>query len=64
MLVVAVGTLVGTIALYIIVPKGFLPQQDTGVIVAVTEGGAEHLHPAHGRRCRRGRRRSCGATRR
>ena len=27
----------GTILLYIAVPKGFLPQQDTGVLVAVTE---------------------------
>ncbi len=36
-LLVAVGTLAGTIALYVIVPKGFLPQQDTGVVVAVTE---------------------------
>ena len=37
MLLVGVGTLVGTIGLYIVVPKGFLPQQDTGVLVAVTE---------------------------
>jgi multidrug efflux pump len=36
-LIVAVATLLGTVALYIVVPKGFLPQQDTGVIVAVTE---------------------------
>ncbi len=36
-LLVGVGTLVGTIGLYIVVPKGFLPQQDTGVLVAVTE---------------------------
>jgi len=36
-LVVAVATLVGTIGLYIVIPKGFLPQQDTGVIIAVTE---------------------------
>ena len=36
-LLVAVGTLFGTIALYVVTPKGFLPQQDTGVIVAVTE---------------------------
>ena len=36
-LLVAVGTLVGTVALYVAIPKGFLPQQDTGVIVAVTE---------------------------
>jgi len=39
MLLVAAGTLVGTIGLYVIVPKGFLPQQDTGLIVAVTEAG-------------------------
>ena len=38
MLVIAVGTLVGTGFLYVIVPKGFLPLQDTGVIVAATEG--------------------------
>jgi multidrug efflux pump len=36
-LIVAVMTLFGTVALYIVIPKGFLPQQDTGVIVAVTE---------------------------
>jgi multidrug efflux pump len=36
-LLVAVATLAGTIALYIVIPKGFLPQQDTGVIIAVTE---------------------------
>src|SRR6202035_2707869 len=31
------ATLAGTIWLYVIVPKGFLPQQDTGVVLAVTE---------------------------
>ena len=36
-LLIAVLTLAGTIALYVVIPKGFLPQQDTGVIVAVTE---------------------------
>ncbi len=30
-------TLAGTIALYVVVPKGFLPIQDTGLIVATTE---------------------------
>ena len=34
-------TLVATVWLYIIVPKGFLPPQDTGLIVAVTEAGTE-----------------------
>ena len=37
MLAVTFATLIGTIGLYVIVPKGFLPQQDAGVIVAVTE---------------------------
>jgi multidrug efflux pump len=36
-LLVGAATLVGTIGLYAVVPKGFLPQQDTGVLVAVTE---------------------------
>jgi multidrug efflux pump len=36
-LLVAAATLAGTIALYVVVPKGFLPQQDTGVITVVTE---------------------------
>ena len=36
-LLVTVGTLVGTILLYIYVPKGFFPVQDTGVILGVSE---------------------------
>jgi multidrug efflux pump len=35
---IAVATLLGTVALYVVIPKGFLPLQDTGLIVAVTEG--------------------------
>src|SRR6184192_2316080 len=34
-------TLAATIFLYVIVPKGFLPLQDTGLITAVTEAGPE-----------------------
>ena len=41
-LVVAILTLVATILLYIVVPKGLLPQQDTGVIVGVTDA-AENI---------------------
>jgi multidrug efflux pump len=37
-LVVTVATLVLTLALYVIVPKGFFPVQDTGVILGVSEG--------------------------
>jgi multidrug efflux pump len=36
-LLISAATLLGTVALYVMVPKGFLPQQDTGSIVAVTE---------------------------
>jgi multidrug efflux pump len=36
-LVVTIGTLVGTILLYIYVPKGFFPVQDTGVLLGVSD---------------------------
>ncbi len=36
-LLVAVSTLVLTVVLYIIVPKGFFPVQDTGVILGISE---------------------------
>jgi multidrug efflux pump len=36
-LVVAVATLVLTVVLYVVVPKGFFPVQDTGVIMGVSE---------------------------
>jgi len=36
-LLVAVGTLVITVLLYIYVPKGFFPVQDTGVILGISE---------------------------
>ena len=36
-LVVAVATLAATILLYVIVPKGFFPVQDTGVIQGISE---------------------------
>jgi multidrug efflux pump len=36
-LLVTIATLVGTILLYVYVPKGFFPVQDTGVILGVSE---------------------------
>jgi len=36
-LIVAVGTVVLTVVLYILIPKGFFPIQDNGLIQAVTE---------------------------
>ena len=41
-LIIAFATLVATILLYIVIPKGLLPQQDTGVIVGVTDA-AENI---------------------
>jgi len=36
-LAVAIGTLILTILLYVFIPKGFFPVQDTGLIQAITE---------------------------
>jgi multidrug efflux pump len=46
MLGLAVLTLGGTILLYVVIPKGFLPQQDTGAIVATTEAAQNISIPA------------------
>jgi multidrug efflux pump len=43
---IAMLTLAGTIVLYLIIPKGFLPQQDTGAIVATTEAAESISVPA------------------
>jgi multidrug efflux pump len=40
-LLVTLATLIATIWLYIVIPKGFLPLQDTGLIFAVMEGGQD-----------------------
>jgi len=49
-LIVTVATLVGTIFLYIYVPKGFFPVQDTGVILGVSEGAQSVSFDAMARR--------------
>jgi len=36
-LLVTIATLVGTLVLFVIVPKGFFPVQDTGVILGISE---------------------------
>jgi len=38
MLLVTIATIVGTIVLYVIVPKGFFPTEDTGYVLGITEG--------------------------
>ncbi len=40
-LAVFLGTLGCTIYLYVIIPKGFFPPQDTGVVIGVTEGAQD-----------------------
>jgi HAE1 family hydrophobic/amphiphilic exporter-1 len=37
-ILVMIGTLVGTVWLYIVIPKGFFPIEDTGFLNVVTEG--------------------------
>src|SRR5260221_805945 len=41
MLVVTLATLGGTAALYIVVPKGFFPQEDTGFLFGTTEAATD-----------------------
>ena len=46
---VTLATLVGTVWLYIIIPKGFFPTEDTGFMLGTTEGRYRHLVRGHGR---------------
>jgi HAE1 family hydrophobic/amphiphilic exporter-1 len=41
MILVMMGTLVGTVWLYIVIPKGFFPIEDTGFINVVAEGPSD-----------------------
>jgi hydrophobe/amphiphile efflux-1 (HAE1) family protein len=43
-LLVMIFTVVLTLALFVIIPKGFFPQQDTGMIVGISEG-AQDISP-------------------
>ncbi len=45
-LVVAVATLALTIALYVVIPKGFFPVQDTGVILGISEAAQTVSFPS------------------
>ena len=37
MLMVTIATIAGTIALYVVVPKGFFPAEDTGYVIGITD---------------------------
>ena len=41
MLAVTLLTLAGTVTLYIVVPKGFFPQEDTGFLTGITEAATD-----------------------
>ncbi len=45
-LLVAAATLVGTALLYVYVPKGFFPVQDTGLLAGITEASPNISYPA------------------
>ncbi len=45
-LLVAVGTLALTFVLYVVIPKGFFPVQDTGVILGISEAPESVSFPA------------------
>ena len=45
-LLVALGTLIVTVFLYVIVPKGFFPVQDTGIIQGISEAPQSISFPA------------------
>jgi HAE1 family hydrophobic/amphiphilic exporter-1 len=45
MLMVTLATIAGTIWLYIIVPKGFFPTEDTGYMIGITEGNTDIAFP-------------------
>ncbi|HKA77660.1 MAG TPA: efflux RND transporter permease subunit [Pseudolabrys sp.] len=46
MLMVTLATFFVTIALYVIVPKGFFPTEDTGYVIGITEGATDISFPA------------------
>jgi multidrug efflux pump len=49
-LLVAVGTLALTIVLFVIIPKGFFPVQDTGVILGISQAPQDVSFPSMSRR--------------
>ena len=46
MLYLTLATIAGTIVLYVVVPKGFFPTEDTGYVIGITEGATDISFPA------------------
>ncbi|MCX7315192.1 MAG: efflux RND transporter permease subunit [Alphaproteobacteria bacterium] len=53
MLAVTLATIAGTVWVYIVIPKGFFPQEDTGFMLAITEAQADISFTAMAERQRR-----------
>lgn len=53
MLAITLATIAGTVWLYIIVPKGFFPIEDTGYLLGITEAESEIAFPAMAARQRK-----------
>jgi len=49
MLLVTLSTIAGTILLYVVVPKGFFPTEDTGYVIGITEANTDIAFPAMGK---------------
>jgi len=45
-LALTIGTFFVTIALYVFIPKGFFPTEDTGYVIGITEGATDISFPA------------------
>ena len=56
MLVVTLATIAGTIGLYVVVPKGFFPTEDTGYVLGITEAKTDIAFRRDGRAPAQGRR--------
>jgi multidrug efflux pump len=50
MLAMTVATMVLTVLLYVVIPKGFFPLQDTGIVQGITEAGPTVSFPEMARR--------------
>ena len=46
MLMVTLATIAGSVWLYVVIPKGFFPMEDTGYLIAITEGKTDISFPA------------------
>ncbi len=53
MLMVTFATIIGSVWLYIVIPKGFFPNEDTGFMLAITEGASDSSFDAMVARQRR-----------